>query len=514
MKWIKKIKPVFIIFILLMAGLVISGNGRTALAQLSINEFMADNSNTIKDPDDPNSYEDWIEIYNFGPTVVNMSGMYLTDDPNNPTKWQIPTGVAIPAKGYLLFWADDDEDEGPTHTNFKLGLEGEEINLFRPDGVTLLDSITFGPQLKNISYGRYPNGAAAWGFMAGTPGKTNSVHNAPPAITDTIHTPALPAESNPVWVTCRVYDDRAGISVKLTRSTGSTSVSMTMYDDGQHNDGSSGDGLFGVQIPALAKNTIVGYYITATDDYGVESVDPVKAPTTPYYYIVGYLPPQLFINEFMADNSSTIKDPDDPNSYEDWIEIYNAGASVVNMSGMYLTDNPRNPNKWQIPAGVIIPAKGYLLFWADSDAEEGTLHTNFKLDLEGDEKIGLFDTEAKKNMLIDLMPFEEQLTNFSCGRISNGTIPWVISKDTTPGYSNNFPLGTHPFIWTPPLTLDSYALVTEIVDSLSSVTRFTAGAGKGESAYLFWGKPSGHSFSLESGQNYNLSLTSPCSFSF
>ena len=60
----------------------------------------------------------------FGDTSVDMAGMYLTDDLTNPTKFHIPTGYSsqttIPARGYLVFWADDETTQGPLHTNFKL----------------------------------------------------------------------------------------------------------------------------------------------------------------------------------------------------------------------------------------------------------------------------------------------------------------------------------------------------------------------------------------------------------
>ena len=46
----------------------------------------------------------------------------------------------------------------------------------------------------------------------------------------------------------------------------------------------------------------------------------------------GYsLSAQLFINEFMADNTSTISD--EQGKYEDWIEIYNAGSTAIDLGG-------------------------------------------------------------------------------------------------------------------------------------------------------------------------------------
>ncbi|MHC4425795.1 MAG: chitobiase/beta-hexosaminidase C-terminal domain-containing protein, partial [Planctomycetota bacterium] len=126
---------------------------------LAINEVMASNSSSIKDPQ--GEYDDWVEIYNCGIDAVDIGGMYLTDDLSVPTKWHIPgnspAATTIPAGGYLLIWADNDTTDVGLHANFKLSAGGEEIGLFDRDGVTLIDSITFPDQTTDISYGRYPD---------------------------------------------------------------------------------------------------------------------------------------------------------------------------------------------------------------------------------------------------------------------------------------------------------------------------------------------------------------------
>ena len=104
---------------------------------LVINEFMASNNTSIRDPQ--GQYDDWIEIYNYGPDTVNAGGMYLTDNTSNPAKWQIPANniadTIIPAGGYLLIWADNDTTDSGLHANFKLDAGGEQISLFDRDGI-------------------------------------------------------------------------------------------------------------------------------------------------------------------------------------------------------------------------------------------------------------------------------------------------------------------------------------------------------------------------------------------
>jgi len=296
---------------------------------LFINEFMADNETIIEDPDEPGAFEDWIEIYNPGELDVDMSGMYLTDDLADPTKWKVTESVVVPAGGFLLFWADDEPEQGPTHTNFKLSKEGEEIGLFDTDenGNEQIDTITFGPQTTDESFGRYPDGDENWEQM-----------NQP--------TPGEPNRRNEPMI--------------------------------------------------------------------------------------------LAINEFMADNETTIEDPDEPGAFEDWIEFYNPRELDVDMSGMYLTDDLAYPTQWKVPDGVVVPAGGFLLFWADDDPEQGPTHTNFKLSKEG-EQIGLFDTDENGNAPIDTLTFGPQGTDISQGRCPDGADNWVFFDPASPGETNALP---------------------------------------------------------------------------
>jgi hypothetical protein len=143
---------------------------------LYINELMAQNDTSIADTDGNGGYPDWIEIYNAEATSVDLGGMYLTDNLKNPTKWRIPDGVVIPAGGHLLFWADNDPEQGSTHMTFKLDTAGEEIGLFNTaaNGYAAIDAVTFGQQVPDVSYGRSPDGSNTWTtFSAPTPGRAN-----------------------------------------------------------------------------------------------------------------------------------------------------------------------------------------------------------------------------------------------------------------------------------------------------------------------------------------------------
>ena len=88
---------------------------------------------------------------------------------------------------------------------------------------------------------------------------------------------------------------------------------------------------------------------------------------------------QIYINELMSSNSSTITDGLGNSS--DWIELYNTGDYELDLSGYALSDKIDNPIKWIIPGGTVISANGYITFWCSGRDENffGNYHTNFTL---------------------------------------------------------------------------------------------------------------------------------------
>ena len=148
---------------------------------IRINEFMASNDTTYYDPA-TNDYPDWIELYNFGDQPVDIGGYYISDDLTDLTAWQIPEGepdsTTIPAKGFLLLLADKKTEAGVLHVKIKLSGKGEQIALTAPDGNTVIDSLTFGEQTTDVSYGRLPDGSDNWQFFENpTPGVSNANPN-------------------------------------------------------------------------------------------------------------------------------------------------------------------------------------------------------------------------------------------------------------------------------------------------------------------------------------------------
>ena len=144
-------------------------------AQLKVNEIMASNSSVVAD--EHGDFDDWIEIYNTSDLSINLAGIYVSDDPENLTKWQIPSGestsTTIGANSFLILWADGEPGQGATHLDFKLSASGEFVILTASDGVTRIDSVSFGKQTTDISWGRTVDGIGDFAFQQPTPNTTN-----------------------------------------------------------------------------------------------------------------------------------------------------------------------------------------------------------------------------------------------------------------------------------------------------------------------------------------------------
>jgi len=156
---------------LLIFIIVYSQAAAQSVSSILVNEFLAKNVRTNPNSDS-NEYSDWIELYNSLDEQIDISGYWLSDDHLLPQMWEIPSGTIIASKGYLLIWADGNDNM--LHTNFKLGLDGEQVTLSDPAG-NLIDSVTYEKQLQDVSFGRNPDLEDQWVYFPyPTPGESNS----------------------------------------------------------------------------------------------------------------------------------------------------------------------------------------------------------------------------------------------------------------------------------------------------------------------------------------------------
>ncbi len=240
-----------------------------------------------------------------------------------------------------------------------------------------------------------------------------------------------PLSNQPVTVTAEASAAAGIFAVRLYYATGLVGnfQRTEMFDDGNHGDGLAGDGIYGATIPGYPGGTYVRYYIEAVSANTARTVtySPKGAEHDVFVYrvqadLTGSS--EVVINEFMASNAVTASDQD--GEFDDWIELYNNGTEAVDLGGWFISDNPNNIPKWEVPAGTIIPGKGYLIVWADENGTQEGLHANFKLSAGGENLyLVLPDTT-----IVQDIEFPEQETDMGYARIPNGTGDFVIQAPT------------------------------------------------------------------------------------
>jgi hypothetical protein len=207
----------------------------------------------------------------------------------------------------------------------------------------------------------------------------------------------------------------------------------SMYDDGLHNDGTAGDGVFGVK--ALISGTSAQYYFEAENSNAAVFL-PARAEYE-YYSLTASTTGaptagEIVINEFMASNTSGITN--ESGKYPDWIELYNTTAKTLDLSSMYLTDDFSNTTKSSFLSGTTIAPHSYLTILADEGTTSSSvIHAAFKLSASG-EKIMLSNGAG---VVIDSVSFGAQTDNISLGRCPNGSGSFVAQSSYTYGTENN-----------------------------------------------------------------------------
>jgi hypothetical protein len=447
---------------------------------LRINEIVASNLDGTTDGFFEN--DDWVEIYNpTGSPITNMAGYYLTDDPTNLVKWQIPNTNAglttVLPNSFIIFWIDKDPNQGEDHVDFTLSVDGETLILVAPDQTTIIDSITFPEMAPDVSYGRSCDGCPDWQYFNNVTFEDNNAE---------IQASDLLFINEVQTVNISTYDDRQHEYDPWIEIYNPNSFQVNLANYYISINGNPlqwqipGDAPYRTVIPAggfkliwfdndmadgpthvpLSLNTSGGTIVltgpdgTSTTDtytygniaantsYGRQSDGALTsitftAPTPSVSNSLVFITPEnLYINEVLAANSNDAVD--NYGQTEDWVEIYNPNNFAVYLGGYYLSDNPENPSKWMIPSSfpdsVTVGANSWLLFWADADLSQGVLHANFRLSNNG-EYVGLFSPDGFS--IADEIDWGHIGPDTSLGRQTDGSETWVYFSSTTPDYSNN-----------------------------------------------------------------------------
>lgn len=138
----------------------------------------------------------------------------------------------------------------------------------------------------------------------------------------------------------------------------------------------------------------------------------------------------LIINEVMASNTGEVMSP--AFNFDSWIEVYNPGATDVNLGGMFLSIDASNPYQWQMPSNMgSVPAKGFKVIWLGSN-EIKSNQAPFKLNCDG----GTIILSDKNGEVITKQNFPEAMSRTAYARKTDGGDEWGWTSTPTPEATN------------------------------------------------------------------------------
>ncbi len=255
------------------------------------------------------------------------------------------------------------------------------------------------------------------------------LNNVAPIFSETRHMPYVPYSGDSIYIKSWVEDENplSAVYVYYKINVGGSLDTLQLYDDGLHKDEAFGDGIYGTGIPGSQSGDTLYYYLVSTDINSFTG----REPRAGFLKVPIKSRPQLFVNELMTKNTTTLAD--NFGEFDDWFEIYNAGSNM-NMNQIYVSDDYSKPGKWNV-GNVQLLSTDFLLCWADENASQGSNHASFKLSGAG-EKIVLSEFNGVNYRVLDSLSFPTLADNQSIGCYPDGIKPIVNQLPPTPGNSN------------------------------------------------------------------------------
>ena len=358
-------------------------------AGIVINEVLANNQSfTNLD----GTVSDWVELLNPSNADVDLAGMSLTDQIDEPRRWVFPAGSVISAGGHLLVRCDPNAPAttnaaASLNTGFGLSASGDAMYFFnRPQsGGELLDAITFGIQAENLSIGRVPAGSTNWNLTLPTPGSANlaaalgnpallrlnewladpvsgaddwfEIYNASPqpvALAGLSITDDLNDRSKNILPALSFIGSGAEGFIKFTAdnnpASGADHVNFRLSANGESLGIIAPDGTvlnsvtFGPQTEGVSEGRLPDG--SATIVSFTETASPGRSNYRPLDGVV--------INEVLTHSELPL---------EDAIELRNVGGVSADISGWYLSDSLGNPFKFVIPANTVLAPGAHVVFY-------------------------------------------------------------------------------------------------------------------------------------------------------
>lgn len=250
--------------------------------------------------------------------------------------------------------------------------------------------------------------------------------------------PLLLTTGSTITIRTHIEDDDAISAVTVFYGFDNVPAgSMTLYDDGAHDDGADQDGIYGNTLTLTDADDTFYYTLSATDNTGNTSHYPTCDSIV---QTISYTSPTLVINEILPDNTFII--PDEDGEYADFIELFNYGIYSIPLGDLSISDEPDRPTKWFLP-DMLLPPGAYVLLFADNESEQGLNHVSFTLDAENDE-LAIHAPVTSGYAIIDSTSWLDVPSDIAWGRYPNGTGACTLLTTVTPGFSNTIETDSVP----------------------------------------------------------------------
>lgn len=129
---------------------------------VTINEVQAKNDRTYKVAWQ-SDYHNWIELKNNTTTEIDLSGWFLSDNPDKPNKWIFPENTRIKADAYLIVFMDGQSNnwDKQIYTDFDISIKGDTIVLSSDTGDEV-HRVGYKNLLNDFSYGKLDDGTFSY----------------------------------------------------------------------------------------------------------------------------------------------------------------------------------------------------------------------------------------------------------------------------------------------------------------------------------------------------------------
>lgn len=367
-------------WVIALLAVVLSSNRISA--QIILNEILADNRSAVANGGD---HPDYIELHNPSAVPVDISGWSLTDDSLLPRKFVFVAGTSVPANGFLVVWADLNMSAPGLHTGFGLGAKGDLVRLYAADGATVRDEISFGMQVADLSLGRVPDGSGTWMLNQPSAGLANTAAPTGDAGQLRLNEWLSKASVGEDWLEVFNAADQAVplaglvITDQPTGTPANRAIPAHSFiaargfaqffasdleeDSADHLDFKLSTDGEALTIYAADRTTVLDRVVF---DSQTQDVSQGRAPdgSDNFVFFPGSsaTPGASNFRELTNVVVSEVLSHSDP-PFEDAIELQNLTSAPADISHWWLSDSGSKPRKLRIPAGTVIPAHGFKVFY-------------------------------------------------------------------------------------------------------------------------------------------------------